>query len=278
MDQGQNIQEIFENLDQTVVIQVILVLAVAWVLITLAQRVVPWLSERFSGRYRLYVLALVPVLRLVVIISSVWLIIQAIIEPEFQNVVALLGAAGVALGFAFKDYSSSLTAGIVALYEMPYRPGDWIEVEGAYGEVKKIGMRAVEIVTPDDTTVVIPHLKLWTELIYNSNDGSRNLLCVANFYLRPRHDGVLVKRTLYDIALTSPFLQIGNSINVIVQEKPWGTHYRLKAYPNDPRDQFHFITDLTLRGKAALLELDVEFVSVPTTADEMSQAFEAQSD
>jgi len=39
---------------------------------------------------------------------------------------------------------------------MPYRRGDWISIEGTYGEVKSIGLRAVEIVTPDDTMVVIP--------------------------------------------------------------------------------------------------------------------------
>lgn len=50
-----------------------------------------------------------------------------------------------------KDYVSSLLAGIVTPCEMPYRLGDWITVEGVDGEVKSIGMRALEIVTPDDT-------------------------------------------------------------------------------------------------------------------------------
>jgi hypothetical protein len=44
-------------------------------------------------------------------------------------------------------------------------------------------------------------------------------------------------------------------------EKPWGTHYRLKAYPVEPRDQFQFITDLTVRGKAALLALGAAFAT-----------------
>jgi len=50
-----------------------------------------------------------------------------------------------------KDYVSSLLADIVTPCEMPYRLGDWITVEGVDGEVKSIGMRALEIVTPDDT-------------------------------------------------------------------------------------------------------------------------------
>jgi transposase len=56
--------------------------------------------------------------------------------------------------------------------------------------------------------------------------------------------------------------QLQQPIVVVAQEKSYGTHYRLRAYPNDPRDQFLFITDLTVRGKAALMDLGVEFASL----------------
>ncbi len=261
MSDSGNIPDIFRALGQTGLIQLGLIVVGAWLLIALSQRLLPWLADRLPSRYRLFALALVPVLRLVIIAVAVALIIPRVIEPTFENLVALLGALGLALGFAFKDYVSSLIAGVVTLFEMPYRPGDWIEVNGAYGEVKNISMRSVEMVTPDDTVVVIPHLKLWDQLIYNSNDGGQNLLCVADFYLHPQHDAAQVKHTLHDIALTSPFLQIKQPINVIVLDEPWWTHYRLKAYPIDPRQQYDFITDLTVRGKAALDGLGVEYAS-----------------
>lgn len=263
MNGSGNISDIFRQITQANLIQVGLIILVAWLLIVLSQRLFPWLAERFPGRLRLIFLALPPVLRLLIILGAFLLIIPRIIEPTFENLVALLGALGLALGFAFKDYVSSLIAGVVTLFEMPYRPGDWIEVNGAYGEVKSINMRAVDIVTPDDTVVVIPHLKLWDQLIYNSNDGGQNLLCVTDFYLHPSHDAAQVKHTLQDVAMTSSYLQIQQPVEVIIKEEPWGTHYRLKAYPIDPRQQFHFITDLTVRGKAALAKLGVEFATVP---------------
>ena len=101
-------------------------------------------------------------------------------------------------------------------------------------------------------------------MIYNSNDSGQNLLCVTDFYLHPNHDAAQIKRILHDVALTNAYLQIEQPVVVIVMEKPWGTHYRLKAYPIDPRQQFLFITDLTVRGKAALTRLRVEFTTVPT--------------
>lgn len=267
MNGSGDLSEILRNLSQTILVQIALIVAGAWLLIAIGTRFLPWLANRVSGRFRFYLLASVAVLRLFIIIVAFALIITRVIEPTFKNLVALLGVLGLALGFALKDYASSLIAGVVTLYEAPYRPGDWIEVNGAYGEVKAINMRSAEIVTPDDTVVVIPHLKLWDQLIFNANDGGQNLQCVADFYLHPRHDAAQVKHTLYDVALTSAFLQIEQPINVIVLDKPWGTHYRLKAYPIDPRQQFDFITDLTIRGKAALTSLDVEFASMPAISD-----------
>jgi hypothetical protein len=99
-------------------------------------------------------------------------------------------------------------------------------------------------------------------LILNGNDGTRNLMCVANFYLKPEHDGNRVKEALHDTALTSVYLHPRRSILVVADEKPYGTHYRLKAYPNDPRDQFKFTTDLTIRGKQAVMALGAKYASV----------------
>ena len=269
-DDASRLGAALSSISETAIVQILLIAAGAWLLITLAQRLIPALAGRLSGRQRLQALALVPALRLLVIVAALLLVLQRVIEPTFENLVGLLGALGLALGFAAKDYASSLIAGIVALYELPYRPGDWIEVDGAYGEVRAIGMRTVEIVTPDDTVVHIPHLKLWNHAIFNANDGSQHLQCVADFYLHPRHDAAQVHQILYDVALTSSLLQIDQLIGVIVREKPFGTHYRLKAYPLDPRQQFAFVTDLTVRGKAALLGSGVELASFPTIAEQPS--------
>jgi len=88
-------------------------------------------------------------------------------------------------------------------------------------EVKKVGMRTVQLVTPDDGLVSIPHLKLWSEPIHNANNGAPTLQCVADFYLHPDHDAVQVYQTLWDLALTSPFLQLDQPVAVVAQERPW---------------------------------------------------------
>jgi small conductance mechanosensitive channel len=246
------------SVDQIHFVTIAMILVVAWLSTNLVERFLPHLAERLPGRMRLHILPSVPVLRLLILVLAITLVVFQIVNPTVEALVAMLGAAVLAIGFDFKDYISSLVAGIVAIYERPYRPGDWVGIDGVYGEVKSIGMRALRMVTPDDTVVTIPHLAIWTTSIHNANDGQRDLQCVADFYLHPDHDAVLVRQKLREVALTSPFIQLERPVSVVVAEKPWATHYRLKAYPIEGRDQFQFTSDLTVRGKQALAELEVK--------------------
>ena len=65
------------------------------------------------------------------------------------------------------------------------------------------------------------------------------------------------------LALTSLYLNLACPIVVVVAEKPWGTHYKLRAYPVDARDQFQFTSDLTIRGKSVLRELNIQPTLAP---------------
>jgi len=275
--QDRTTSGLFNIITTELLLQVSIVIVLALLMIRLVKIVIPWLSKRFSGKKRLQILGLTPLLRLLIIIITLLIIIPMLIVPTPENLLAVFGTLGIGLGFALKDYVSSLLAGMVVLYEIPYRPGDWITIDDIYGEVKSIGLRTVELVTPDETVAKIPQHKLWTTSVFNANEGNRELLCVTSFYLHPNHDAELVKKTLNDVALTSPYLQIKRPITVIIQEKPWGTHYKLKAYPIDARDQFLFTTDLTARGKEALLNMGIEFINVPLSVTESVPSVHSRS-
>ena len=88
-------------------------------------------------------------------------------------------------------------------------------------------------------------------------------MCVAHFYLRPDHDAALVRSALQDVALTSAYLSYNNPVLAMLKETVWGTHYQLKAYPFDLRDQFAFISDMTVRGKQAIGEAGGVEVTAP---------------
>lgn len=257
MDDHEQYARLFNELDSEAFITLGLLLAGAIVLIIASQRGLNWLANRLHGPIRFRVFALVPLTRLLILITALAIAVPIVIEPSLRNMVTLLGAIGLAIGFALKEYVSSLIAGVVSAVELPYRPGDWVNIEGTYGEVKHVGMRTVEIQTPDDDLVAVPHLKLWDSAIYNANNGGASLQCVASFYLHPEHEGGWVRQALRDVALTSAYLTFDKPIIVVAEEKPWGTHYRIRAYPVDPRQQFLFVTDLTVRGKAILSDAGI---------------------
>lgn len=250
--------QLLKSFEDIAFVQIAVIIALAWVLILIMQRVIPWVAEKLPSRIRLTLLPTLPLLRMVIMIVAVTRIVPLVINPTPGNLLALAGAGGVAVGFAFKDYVSSIFAGVVNLYERPCRAGDWIQVDDAYGEVKFLGFRAMQILTPDDTIVTVPNSKIWTDNIYNASDGAPTLMCVADFHVEPRHDASRARAILKDVALTSSYVKLDKPVAVIVSEKPWATHYRLKAYPIDGRDQFQFTSDLTVRGKAALMAAGIE--------------------
>jgi len=262
----QNLPTLLNDLNAGVLLDLALILAVAAGMILIVQKSLPWLANRVRGRRRHWLLTMVPLLRLVVIVGAFLWIVPIVIEPSLQNMVAVLGSLGLALGFALKDYASSLVAGIVAVGETPYRNGDWVEIDGIYGEVTHLGMRSLQLATPDDNIVTIPHQKLWTEAISNANDGGPQLQCPTDFYVHPRHDGARVCAALHDVALTSPYVALDRPVVVVAQEQCWSTRYRLRAYPIDARQQFRFSTDLTVRGKAELMRLGVAFVTASASS------------
>jgi len=251
-----------ENLLKTISPQLILNLTLLILLLFglmfLLNYIILNLAQRMTGKRKYSLLSLIPIIRIIILVTIVIYVFVSVVNITSTNLLALLGASGVIIGFAFKDYVGSIFAGIVSLYEMQYRPGDWVEINGIYGEVISSSLRSIKILTPDDTVVNIPQLILWTTPLFNSNSGSRELLCVVEFYLRPKHNGEQVKQLLYDVALTSPLLHLKKAINVIVQEKPFFTSYQLKAYPIEAKDQFKFKSDLSIRGKTSLLERGFE--------------------
>ena len=128
-------------------------LALARLLVLLVQGTLRCAAERARPHLRLAILRAVPISRLAIGVATIVIVVPYVVEPTFRNIATLAASIALALAFALKDYVSSLVAGVVVVLENTYQPGDWIELDGTYGEVKRIGLRAVRLVTADDTEV-----------------------------------------------------------------------------------------------------------------------------
>lgn len=269
-NRSERISNLFNEITGLVVFEILLTLFLAWAIIKATQIILPWLADLLPVKVRHLTLNAIPVVRVITLLAMAFLIIPLIFNITLQNFVFVAGAFSVAVGFAVKDLASSMIAGFVALFEKPYRLGDWIKIGDDYGEVITIGMRAVQLRTPDDNVVTIAHDRIWTENISNANDGVGTLMCVATFYVARGQDTAGVAPMLKSVARTSPYLNLDRHVAVVMENAPYCMVYKLKAYPFEPRQQFDFITDMTERGNTVLLDAGIATASLPidlTSAD-----------
>lgn len=86
---------------------------------------------------------------------------------ETTSLIAVLGAAGLAVGLALQGSLSNFAAGILIILFRPFRVGDWIEAAGTNGFVEEIQIFTTVLRTLNNRTVVVPNSKLTEDNIVN---------------------------------------------------------------------------------------------------------------
>lgn len=86
---------------------------------------------------------------------------------ETTSFVAVIGAAGLAIGLALQGTLSNVAAGVMLLMFRPYKVGDFIEGAGLSGTVKASGLFTTEMATGDNIHIVVPNSQLWGAAIHN---------------------------------------------------------------------------------------------------------------
>jgi small conductance mechanosensitive channel len=119
-----------------------------------------------------FVVSLVSTAFQVLLILSV----MQIIGIKMTVFAAVIGAFGVAAGFALSGTLQNFTSGILILFMKPYQVGDKIIAQGQEGTVESIQIFYTVVTTYDNKTVIIPNSKLSNEVIINiSREGKRRL-------------------------------------------------------------------------------------------------------
>ena len=259
VDTAEKTKELLTKITTLKITQAIITLLVCYIVLGLIDKFVVWMSERIAREWRLQVKQFIPFLRTVVLTTTIVTLMNLFLNLSRENIIAVTGAAAVALGFAFKDFASSIIAGIVGIFEGSYRVGDRIKIGEDYGEVVRYGLRGIRLQTPSDNAVTIPHSKIWTESISNSNGGELEAQVITEFYFAHEVDTELVTKILYRAAHTSRYTQLELPIVVRMAETPYGTHFKLKSYPLDARDEFVYTTDLTNKAKKAFAKYKLAY-------------------
>lgn len=94
---------------------------------------------------------------------------------QTASLLAVLGAAGLAIGLALQGTLSNVSAGVMLLILRPFDVGDFISAGGTTGSVKSLGLFATELSTLENVYIFVPNSKLWNTDIQNfsRNDTRR---------------------------------------------------------------------------------------------------------
>ena len=95
---------------------------------------------------------------------------------QTTSIIAVLGAAGLAIGLALQGTLSNVAAGVMLLILRPFETGDWVEVAGSSGTVKEVGLFTTKIDTFDNIFISIPNSTIWSSTITNHSKHKKRRL------------------------------------------------------------------------------------------------------
>jgi small conductance mechanosensitive channel len=174
------------------------------------------------------------VANLIYIALLVFVVLAALGQLGIQTTsfIAVIGAAGLAIGLALQGSLSNFAAGFLMIIFRPFKVGDFIEGAGVAGTVEAIHIFTTQLLTPDNKTVIVPNASLTAGNITNySTKGTRRVDLVFGIGYGDDIDHgkkviweVLNKETriLKDPAPTVMLIELANSsVNFAV--RPWVT-------------------------------------------------------
>lgn len=149
---------------------------------------------------------------------------------QTASVVAIIGAAGLAIGLALQGSLSNFAAGVLIVSFRPFKSGDFVEIGGVSGSVDAIHIFQTVLTTPDNKMVIVPNGSVISEPITNySRHYTRrvDLVIGVSYSANLQQAKAVILKTLQadERILKQPQIQIGvkeladSSVNFVV--RPW---------------------------------------------------------
>jgi small conductance mechanosensitive channel len=104
------------------------------------------------------------VLLIFVVLTAFWTL-----GVQMTSFITILGAAGLAVGLAFKDSLSNFASGLMLVFFRPFKVGDHIDAAGVGGVVENIGIFSVVLKAPDNRIINVPNSLVYAGTITNYN-------------------------------------------------------------------------------------------------------------
>ncbi len=178
---------------------------------------------------------------------------------QTTSIIALLGAAGLAIGLALQGTLQNISAGIMLLFLRPFRVGDYIDAEGLSGTVDEIGLFTTHMRTYLGIYLEVPNAKIWNRAILNySRVTARRLDVVVGISYGDNIDNA--QAVLLELMTSDSRVNAEPAPQVLVTElSDSSVNLDLRCWAG-PDDYWAVLFDL---NKAVKQRLDAEGITIP---------------
>jgi small conductance mechanosensitive channel len=249
------------------VLGAVAILFVGWIVSAWAQRRIANLSRKNRHLDDMLFDFLASIVRYIIMGFTVLFVLNTF-GVQTTSVVAVIGAAGLAIGLALQGTLSNVAAGVMLILFRPIKIGDFVEVSGKTGTVKEISLNFTELSDLSNVQVIVPNAQVWGNIItnYSTNPVRRAEWTLGVGYGANLKDAeIIIRDTIMADARShtepAPFIQVTNlgesSVDFLV--RVWC----------DASDYFGFRADMTRNVKEAL---DAGGIDIPFPTRTMIQA------
>lgn len=182
---------------------------------------------------------------------------------DLSKFAIIAGALGVGIGFGLQNIVSNFVSGLILLFERPIRTGDFIDVAGTEGFVRKVRIRATEMETIDRQHVIVPNSDLLSNHVTNwvlRDNYGRISVSVGVAY---GSDTQLVRRLLFEVADHHDMV-LGTDQDIAPKPLVWfqdfgdsSLDFVLKCHVRDITKRYSIASDLRFAIDAAFRANDV---------------------
>ena len=204
-----------------------------------------------------------------IIIGFAFLFVLNTFGVQTTSVVAVIGAAGLAIGLALQGTLSNVAAGVMIVFFRPIKLGDFVDIGGSMGTVKAINLNYIELASVGNFQIIVPNSEVWGNTITNYSIYPQRR-AEWTFGVAYGADLDLAHRTIIDTIMADerslsepePFIQVTNlnasSVDFLV--RVWVAR----------ADYFQYQADMTRAVKDALDKAGVD-IPFPTRTVVMEQ-------
>ena len=173
----------------------IFAIVVIALLVTIIRRVSNWFSKKFPTK-RMFFLGWVPIFNFLLYFGGTFGAFYLIFNPSQNFLIAFMISIFVAIGFAIKDVAAAIIAGLILLIDKPFQVGDRVTFQDHYGEIKRIGLRSVKLLTLDESIVTIPNQRFITDVVSSSSAGELGMMTTVDVHVSLEADLYKIKQIL----------------------------------------------------------------------------------